>query len=192
MSFVTIFTAPNPLSTFNNGWEVGGGRFEIPSSLLTTAPGATLVRVTIKTFSTTSSGNIDDCWIGESGGLTDRWAFDGNQVQLKFSGSVNKTGITGAQTIVTDAATFAYNQAKTLIVAMHMSGTHLDLAAETTVSACTFDYYVSGTSTSSQTDPAMGFPNNNGNVGLALIEMGTGSADPPFGLRRHIAWMRGR
>jgi hypothetical protein len=183
MAWTTIFTPPQPITTFNNGWQVGGGRFEVPSSLLTAAPGATLVRVTIKTYSTTSSGNIDDCWIGESGGLTDRWAFDGNQVQLKFSGAVNKTGITGAQTIVTDAATFSYNPAKTLIVAMHFSGTELDLVADSNTldTTCTFDYYVSGTSTSSQTDPAMSNPNNNGDVGIALIEMGSAgsSGDPP-------------
>ena len=176
MAFVTIFTPPDPITFSNTGWQVGGGRFQCPSSTLTAAPGKTLVRVTIKTAATTSAGNIDDCWIGTKGTVTDRWAFDGNQVQLKFSGAANVTGITGAQTFVTDATPFTYDPTKTLIVAMHMSGTQLDLVADdnTLDTTCLFDFYVSGTSTSSQTDPAMS-NHSNCNVGLALIEMG----DPP-------------
>jgi len=133
------------LSLASGGWQGYDIRQIISSSDLLAATGTNAL-VTIKFASTASAANLDAAWIGEQQtSPMQPYNFDGNQVQLKFSGATSVSGITGATTLVSDPVAFTYSSAKNLIVSLHVSGTAADTVASTST-ANEKDYYLLGTS----------------------------------------------
>lgn len=93
-----------------------GARVVIPVAALSAAPGTTSVAVKLSTTSATLAGAKLVAYIGEAAASGDAWAFDGNQVQLKWSGATTFTTTAGAQSFTSDAIPFTYSSTKKLIV----------------------------------------------------------------------------
>jgi len=104
--------------------------------------------------------------------------YDGNQVQLKFSGS-GSLPLASSTTYVSDWANFAYTgTGNDLVVGAHFSGTTVDLA-QTTI-ANSFYNYLKGSDVSGQTTPAGSWSATGGGVFdlVTKIETDPGSGSP--------------
>lgn len=108
----------------------------------------------------TGDAVYDAVWIGHSAGGGNPERFDGSQVQLLFSGSgtLNLTGAGSA--VVSDAVTFALDNTKGLLIAMHVAvGTYF-FRIGTGLSGVAI-YFLSGASTAPNSNPgAMGAASN--------------------------------
>jgi hypothetical protein len=77
-------------------------------------------------FAVGTNGSMDAAWIGEAGGAQP-YDFDGNQVQLTFSGATS-VSVVGAQTVTSDQATsFSFDPTKALVVSASFSGSQVNL-----------------------------------------------------------------
>lgn len=80
-----------------------------------TTPTGSKIRVTFTPPTSGSSPTISAVWVGHPGTAPN---FDGNQVQLKFSGGTSLTLTAGGSAVLSDVATFAFDKTKALIVSV--------------------------------------------------------------------------
>lgn len=122
-AFNATFTGTN---TGDQGYQF---RQLIPSTSLTNVSGtvAGSIRACFSFVAGTTAGSMT-ADIGEQG-TGNAYNFDGNQVPLKFGGSTTLSGLSGASTNCSDYAAFTLNASKNLIIAMHYTGTTVNLAA---------------------------------------------------------------
>jgi hypothetical protein len=112
-----IFSAT--LVTADLGWQGYNIRQLLPPSVLTGASGTGNITVTLLT-DTGTAGTIDSLYIGYAAASGNPYDFDGNQVQLLFSG-VSSIAVSGANTYTSDATPFTLDNTKSLIVATHFN-----------------------------------------------------------------------
>jgi hypothetical protein len=89
-------------------------------------------------------------YIGEQG-AGNAWNFDGSQVQETFNGSTTLSGLNGASTVCGDYVSFTLNASKALIIAMHYTGTTVNVGA---AASAPINVYYSNTAT----DPSVTAP----------------------------------
>lgn len=116
-SWTTAFS--QSLSADNSGWS-GFNMRQVLNSTLLSASGS-LVRLTLQAANAAGC-SIDGIYIGHAAASGDAYDFDGGQVQLKVSGS-GSFSISAGASVVTDAATFALDQSKNLVIAAHFNAT---------------------------------------------------------------------
>jgi len=189
-------TMPNTNSGYGgtaNGTDV---REVIPvTSLNSVYTGPVRASVIIKS-QTGTSGNLDGLYIGSSGGGTNGVNFGGDQAQIKWSGSAS-LALSGAQTYAASdlSPQFFYDPSKPLVIAMHFSGANCTAASRSaSIGANTNNYQLNTLSQVSLTTPAGSYTGDtfySWVMEIDLLETPI-PTDPPFGLRRHIAWMRAR
>ena len=80
----------------------------------------TKVRITLDA-STVASAIIDACYVGHRAGAGDPYDYDGNQVQILFSGAAGVTVAAGSPRL-SDEITFSFDKTKDLIIGVHFSG----------------------------------------------------------------------
>jgi len=106
------------LSGSTGNWKNVGLRTVIAPAALSGTTGTTSITVKIATAAGTGTGSqIAAAWLGEGASSGNTYNFDGNQVQLTVGGS-KTVAINGAVSITFDAATFNYNPAKNLVLAI--------------------------------------------------------------------------
>ena len=108
----TLFSASND-TDFGNA-NPYGLRQSVPASSYALSNDGTLIRFTITAHST-QDGTILSAFIGHAGASLPN--FDGNQVQVLFGGSAGATLHHGVD-LTTDAASFAFDHTKKLIVSL--------------------------------------------------------------------------
>lgn len=107
--------------TFNadsSGWNGYTMRQLLAASQITGS--GSNIRITIQA-SSAGGFNIDTLYVGHQAGAGDAYDFDGNQVQLFASGSGSFVVATG-NSLVSDGASFAYDETKAIIIAAHFIG----------------------------------------------------------------------
>lgn len=122
-SWTTIFQ--KSLIGDNNNWGGYNLAIVIDSSIYlpATPSTATMMRLTVMADST-----IGCAWDGvrvghpSVAGGADSYDFDGNQAQMKVSTS-GSSSLAGGGSVLMDAAAFAFDKTKNLIVRMHFTGT---------------------------------------------------------------------
>jgi hypothetical protein len=154
----TVFL--DSLTTSNTGNQGYQFREVIPASSLSasgTVSGS--IRVGFSFTSGTSGGSMT-AYIGELGS-GNAWSFDGTQVQLTFGGSTTLSGLNGASTVYSDYVPFTLNASKSLVIAMHYTGTTINVGQLT---GTPINVYYSNTVTDpSATSPA-GLSTSSGTV----------------------------
>jgi hypothetical protein len=159
-----VATYSQTLDADSSGWTGYTLRILIGASLLSTS--GSHVRATLKA-SSLAGCSIDACYIGHRAASGDLYDFDGSQVQLKVAGSGSFTIATG-DTALTDAATYALDETKDVLVAVHfVSG---DVRFNGTGISGVTGYYKGGSNEAATTDVS-GYSSNVGASYLvAMIE----------------------
>jgi Cellulase (glycosyl hydrolase family 5) len=119
-AFLATFNGSN---TGNQGYQF---REVIPASSLSASGTVSgQIRACFSFTAGTAAGAMTAS-IGEQGS-GNAWNFDGTQVPLKFGGSTTLSGLSGASTTCSDYAAFTLNASKALVIAMHYTGTTVNV-----------------------------------------------------------------
>lgn len=111
------YTLANP---FDNETGSQGGntvRYIIPTSDLSDVFGTTII---IHLGRYLYDWDFDEIWVGHKASSGNAWDFDGNQVQLFFSG--NPEGSVTASGLDSDEESFSFDGTKDLILSIYSSG----------------------------------------------------------------------
>lgn len=161
------------LAGTDDGNGNGGANFRhiVKAAVLGAATG-TQMRVTLLfgTAETTETPAIDDMWVGQAAASGNAYDFNGNQVQLKFSGGNSINGA-AAGAVVSDWVTLgeAYDSSKNYVFAFHpKSGANCNISFAAIANCDQYFPTAGNTSTSASTVPADVFGVNAG--ALSLIE----------------------
>jgi hypothetical protein len=119
-SWFALIPTQAPLSS-GGGWADYQLRSRVKTSLyLANAPATgTKIRVTL-TGGGTTTNSIKQAWVGHARSGSPTLDFDGNQVQLKFTGNANANLPTGP--LASDIADFFFDKTKDLIISIWNGG----------------------------------------------------------------------
>jgi hypothetical protein len=115
----TTTNGPITMSSDITGWNGYTIRQYIPASKLSTSGSKVRIRLVAAAAAQTV---IDACYIGHRNASGDPYDFDGTQVQVLFSGATGVTLTAAGASVVSDAITYALDEAKDLVIAFHFSG----------------------------------------------------------------------
>jgi hypothetical protein len=152
--FTVVYSATD--TSDSPGWQGFNLATVIGTANLLTDASATNIRVQMKFTAASAAGTIDEEWVCEQGTVTTGQTVincDGNQVQMKFSGSNSFTLAGGAQTVVSDFVPYTqYTTAKPFIIRAHFtSGGSIGLRQVNRVGNDT--WFLSGASQAGVTAP---------------------------------------
>lgn len=103
------------------------------------------------------TAGVVSAWVGEQASAGNVYNFDGNQVQLLFSGSSTATAPSNG-TLISDWVSFTtYNSSKTLIVSAYFSGSSVICQADGANTVSNNAWYLSGASQVGVTAPTGAF-----------------------------------
>jgi hypothetical protein len=148
-AITTIFSKNLPTG---NGWDGYSIRVVIPSTNIVAASGGH-ISVSIVSIAGSSGAGLTGAYIGNQASSGNAYNFDGGQVRLTFGGSGTITGVTGANTYVSDFVPFRYTAGKALVFAIDVSVSGNWEAGENT-SVPESLYYLSSVTDASQTAPS--------------------------------------
>lgn len=146
LEWTTAFS--DTLNSNSAGWNGYTMRQLLAASQITGS--GSNIRVTIEA----SSGqgfNIDTLYIGHQAGSGDPYDFDGGQVQLLASGSGSFV-VAAAGTLTSDAAVFAYDETKAIIIAAHFDGAGFESVRGRSAAGAGTNYYKSGVNEAATTN----------------------------------------
>lgn len=160
-TFTSVFNADNP------GWDGYNLRQVLLAPVLSVS--GSKVRVTLQASSAAGGFTIDNAEIGHAALVGDAYDFDGTQVALTFSGG--SAGVTVAQgnTTLSDEITYAFDETKGFIIAMHFTGTS-SLRSQS-ASANTSAHYKLAANEVSTTDVTAYVTAGDGLIGINKIEV---------------------
>jgi len=115
MSWNVTYGTYTDWNTDNIGWTTTTARYVIPASGLSQSGGKVRVKLSYRA----GDWAFAKCYIGHQG-VGDSYDFDGNQVQLLFSGSAGATVSVGG--LVSDEVTFDLDSTKNLVISFYFSG----------------------------------------------------------------------
>lgn len=98
----------------SNAWNGANLRQQFAASVLSAS--GDKVRLTLRSSSVAEGAKVAAMYIGHAAGAGDAWDFDGTQVQVTVGGATSWT-IPANSTVLTDAITYAFDEAKSFIVA---------------------------------------------------------------------------
>lgn len=113
-------TYSQALGMDSTGWSGFNMRQHLAASLLSTS--GSKVRLTLEAAAGTSGLSIDGMYIGHQAGAGDVFDFDGGQAQVTVGASASWTIAQGG-TQLTDEITFALDETKALLIAVHFNAT---------------------------------------------------------------------
>lgn len=181
----TIVVLSQAMASTNSGYTGFNAREVFPTtSLNNTYTGNGQLTVKISSQASQSACTLDGMWVGHQiiGG-TPTYDFDGNQVQILFSGSASLAMPNGAASTTSDASgTFNYlGSARPLIISMHFSGTTCT-SASGTVTINSVNQFLSGATQVSVTAPTGSWTVDNfGPAWIAEVDLIESAVTPPGG-----------
>lgn len=139
----TTFNA-TAMDSSDSGWGGYTIRQVLSAAQITVSGSKIRVTVEAEPGATGSGGiTIDKLYVGHKAAAGDAYDFAGDQVQILFSGGASVALTTNSLQVVSDEATFAIDETKSLLVSAFFSGVgHLGVDTGTPADS----YYISGDS----------------------------------------------